>query len=295
MWAAVRYLSDAIHRMTGARPATVGGHDYPATNAIVLTTLSALEQANNVPDDLLAKAKQALAVQRRAALHANEAYYIHTESNAVYVVANQMQGLPHGVVELLLGDNAVSPQYQIGYEKLGMGPNWTYVPDFTRKPLVFNMEYAGRPGLFCRGLGPTRGEFPAPPAPPSPTRPSGTRSRRGCLRRTSRWSSATSTGRWDSVLTAGRRRGPCRVRTLEHFGPTVAANMLATGSDKGFLCVTKLGLDAARPPATPEYAGLAVAEHRQAPVQQGQDFPLHTARASTNPTGRTVRRAPPLP
>ena len=118
LWSAVRYLSDAIYRMTGSRPATVGGHDYPATNAIVLTTLSALQKATNVPAYLLTKAKRELAVKDGAPLFsANEAFYIHTESKAIYIVANQMQGLPHGVVELLLGDNAVSPQYQIGYEK----------------------------------------------------------------------------------------------------------------------------------------------------------------------------------
>ena len=42
--------------MTGNRPATVGGHDYSATNVIVLTTLSALRQGTNVPDYLPAKA-----------------------------------------------------------------------------------------------------------------------------------------------------------------------------------------------------------------------------------------------
>jgi hypothetical protein len=253
VWAAVRYLSDAIHRMTGTRPATVGGHDYSATNVIVLTTLSALRQGTNVPDDLPTKAAHALAVSKGAPLFsANEAFYIHTERNAVYIVANQLQGLPHGVVELLLGDNAVSPEYQIGYEKLGMGPNWTYLPDFTRKPLVFNMEYAGRPGLFARSLGPTRGSatgatgatiayrhikasFPKGlPAPDEPVEVSDLDWQVGF--------------RIDGVSSPGALPS----QNLESFGPTVAANMLATGSSKGFLCVTKLGPDAARPPTTPD-------------------------------------------
>jgi hypothetical protein len=250
-WSAVRYLSDAINRMTGSRPATVAGHDYSAANVIVLTTLSALQQGTNVPDGLLAKAKQALAVGKGAPLFsANEAFYIHTDSKAVYIVANQMQGLPHGVVELLLGDNAVSPQYQIGYEKLSMGPNWTHVPDFTRKPLVFNMEYAGRPGLYCRGLGPTRGSsvgatgatiayrimkasFPnGLPAPDETVE--------------------VSDRDWQVGFRIAGMSSPGALpsQNLEGFHPTVAANMLATGSDKGFLCVTKLGLDATRPPAT---------------------------------------------
>ena len=252
-WSAVRYLSDGINRMIGIRPVSVGGHSYPAANAIVLTTLSALRMAPNVPADLLANAVQALAVSNGAPLFsANEAYYIHTESKAIYIVANQMQGLTHGVVELLLGDNAAAPQYQIGYEKLGMGPDWTYVPDFFKKPLIFNMEYAGRPGLYSRGVCPTRGSqtgatgatiayaairnsFPKGlPAPDEPVELS------------------------DLDWVVGFRIVGCSSpgalpsQNMEQFHPTVAANMVATGSDKGFMCVTKLGLDAIRPPATKE-------------------------------------------
>jgi len=51
--------------------------------------------------------------------------------NAVYIVANQIQGLPHGVVELLLGRQRVSPQYRLATRNSAWGPNWTYVPDFT--------------------------------------------------------------------------------------------------------------------------------------------------------------------
>jgi hypothetical protein len=250
-WSAVRYLSDGINRMTGTRPASVGGHTYPATNAIVLTTLSALQMATNVPAYLLTNAAQALAISNGAPLFsANEAYYIHTESNAVYIVAKQMQGLPHGVAELLLGDKAVSPQYQIGYEKLGMGPDWTYVPDFTGTPLIFNMEYAGRPGLYCRALGATRGGSVGAtlatiayaairtsfsnglPAPDEPVE--------------------VSDLDWHVGFRTDGQSSPGAIpsQALEVYAKTIATNMVATGSSNGFLCVTKLGLDADRPPAT---------------------------------------------
>jgi len=46
----------------------------------------------------------------------------------------------------------------VGYEVLGMGPNWTFIPDCRKKPLIFNLEKTGRPGFYIRQLGLTSGQ-----------------------------------------------------------------------------------------------------------------------------------------
>ena len=62
------------------------------------------------------------------------------------IVANTYDGLRHGVVKLL---------ESVGYEVLGMGPNWTYVPNYTHPvaPLVFDLaDVSERPGYYLRKL-----------------------------------------------------------------------------------------------------------------------------------------------
>ena len=134
---AVQYLQEAVERMTGRKPSITIGDDL--SNSIVLTLLE------NAPEDIKGDPKiiQALSSEDKDAYNAVEAFYIRTESERIILVANTPDGLRHAVVELL---------ESVGYEVLGMGPNWTHVPDYTTKPLAFDLEISGRPGLYNRKL-----------------------------------------------------------------------------------------------------------------------------------------------
>ena len=134
---AVQYLQEAVERMTGRKPSITIGDDL--SNSIVLTLLE------NAPEDIKDDPKiiQALSSEDKDAYNAVEAFYIRTESERIILVANTPDGLRHAVVELL---------ESVGYEVLGMGPNWTHVPDYTTKPLAFDLEISGRPGLYNRKL-----------------------------------------------------------------------------------------------------------------------------------------------
>ncbi|MFA5343554.1 MAG: hypothetical protein WC381_06290, partial [Kiritimatiellia bacterium] len=160
VWSAVKYLSDGIYQMTGQRLPVASHNTYPLNNAIMLTTLEALTNSPNAPADVVSKAKAALIDDLddpyTKLYDRSEAFYIHTEASGIYIVANNFSGLGHAVVELLEGGHAV-PGYQIGYETLGMGPNWTYTPNFTAKYLIFNMEYSSHPGFYLRVIAPEWG------------------------------------------------------------------------------------------------------------------------------------------
>ncbi|MFA5344584.1 MAG: hypothetical protein WC381_11575, partial [Kiritimatiellia bacterium] len=160
VWSAVKYLRDGIYQMTGQRLPVVSHNTYPLTNAIMLTTLEALTNSPNAPADIVSKAKAALIDDLddpyTKLYDRSEAFYIHTEASGIYIVANNFSGLGHAVVELLEGEHAASG-YQIGYETLCMGPNWTYTPNFTAKNLIFNMEYSSRPGFYLRVIAPEWG------------------------------------------------------------------------------------------------------------------------------------------
>jgi hypothetical protein len=134
---AVQYLQEAVQRMTGRElPITF---DDDLSKGIVLTILE------NAAEDIKSDPKiiQALSSEDKDAYNAVEAFYIRTESERILLVANTPDGLRHAVVELL---------ESVGYEVLGMGPNWIHVPDVTTKPLTFDLEYTGRPGLYNRTL-----------------------------------------------------------------------------------------------------------------------------------------------
>ena len=133
---AVRYLREGIQRMTGKTLPVVAGKD----KGIVLTTLrEAPPEVQNDPE-----VKKALRNTGEDAYNANEAFFIRTEPDRILIVTNTAEGLNHAVAELL---------ESVGYEVLGMGPNWTYVPDFRSKPLVFKLQASGRPGFYIRSLG----------------------------------------------------------------------------------------------------------------------------------------------
>ncbi|HVF09539.1 MAG TPA: hypothetical protein VNA16_01985, partial [Abditibacteriaceae bacterium] len=112
---AVRYLREAVQRMTGKELPVVASNDL--ARGIVLTTLAGAPPELKKDPEVM----QALRNTGADAYNANEAYYVRSEPKRIVIVANTTYGLSHGVIELL---------ESAGYEALGMGPNWTHVPDY---------------------------------------------------------------------------------------------------------------------------------------------------------------------
>lgn len=143
MLSAVRYLREAVQRMTGKELPVVAGNDL--TRGIVLTTLEGAPPELKKDPAVIAALKNSGA----DAYNSNEAYYVRSEPNRVIIVANTAYGISHGIIELL---------ESVGYEALSMGPNWTHVPDYKNKPLSFSIQRSGRPGFYLRSLWPTSGQ-----------------------------------------------------------------------------------------------------------------------------------------
>ncbi len=141
---AIRFLHEGLRRMgkhglTLAPAATAGGP------RMQLTTL------RNAPPELREDPaiQQALRAEGPEADAAREAYYVRTGPGGILIVANTVDGFNHAVADLL---------EQAGYAVLGVGPNWTHVPDLAGRPLVFDTERAGRPGFFIRNLALSSGQ-----------------------------------------------------------------------------------------------------------------------------------------
>lgn len=141
---AAQFLQEGMRKMTGTEPTVVSTNDL--SKGIVLTTLAAAPA--DVRNDVAVKA--ALANNGEDSYNANEAYYVRSEKNRVLVVGNTVDGVMNGVVTLL---------GSVDYEILGMGPDWIYTPDYTKKPLVFALRDSGRPSYYQRGLGATSGQI----------------------------------------------------------------------------------------------------------------------------------------
>ncbi|MFW6039405.1 MAG: hypothetical protein ACOC9P_02905, partial [bacterium] len=140
----IDYLNEAVQKMTGA-PLPAARNDTDPSQGIILTTLEFAPQ--DVRED--PRVAQALARRDENDLAANEAYYIRSETDRLLIVANTPSGLLAGVAELL---------ESVGYEVLGMGPNWVHVPDYRDRPLVFDLERSGRPSFYLRRLVATSGQ-----------------------------------------------------------------------------------------------------------------------------------------
>jgi hypothetical protein len=225
----VDYLREAVTRMTGQTLPVVSNADLSA--GLVLTLLDdATPEIKKDPQVL-----RALRNTGQDSYNANEAFYIRSEPRRVLVVANTLDGLGDAVVELL---------ESVGYEVLGMGPNWVYAPDFHHKPLAFNLERAGRPGFYIRKLWATSGQnygVGTLMAPPDAADEAVYDSYR-------RWQLGT---RMD-----GQSMPDFPGHALQAYHDAVLKRMIATNTTAGFLVEkTTLGLDAVRPAASADNKG----------------------------------------
>jgi hypothetical protein len=134
---AVHYLREAIIRMTGKTPAVEEGGAM--SRGIVLMRLENAPPEIRNDEEIL----NALRNDGRDDYNAVEAYYLRSEPERVLVIANTWNGILAGVAALL---------ESVGYETLGVGPNWTHGPDFTNRPLIFSVRESGRPGFYLRNL-----------------------------------------------------------------------------------------------------------------------------------------------
>jgi len=134
---AARFLQEGLKRMTG--------REFPVSSGTDLSRGIILVLRANAPNDVRndVEVEQALKADPHDPYADQEAYFIRSEPTRVLLVANRPDGLLDAVVELL---------ESVDYEVLGLGPNWTYVPDYSQKPLVFSLRRSGRAGFYLRRL-----------------------------------------------------------------------------------------------------------------------------------------------
>ena len=226
---AVLFLREAIEKMTGRRLNVVNQEDTSA--GIVLTTVQATPQLLDIPE-----IRQALQSGNSNDYATNEAFYISSSADRLLLVANTASGLAAAVPALL---------ESVGYEVLGMGPNWIHVPTSYRNHLAFTMAGGDRPAYLLRNLWATSGQNYGvgtlnsgyqlvPPDEPV----------------------EYSYLRW---LTGTRMLGasipPYPGHTRQRFHVPVARYMKLHNRNEGFLALTKLGLNVDRPAPGPDTTG----------------------------------------
>lgn len=143
MGRAAHYLREGLQRMTGRAFTIVSTNDL--TKGIVLTLLDGAGEDIRLDPEV----RQALQPDPEDQYAAKEAFFIRSEPSRLLVVANTAAGLASAIVELL---------ESVEYEVLGMGPDWTHVPDYRNRPLVFAVRRAGRPSFYIRALTATSGQ-----------------------------------------------------------------------------------------------------------------------------------------
>ena len=138
-----RYLQEGLKRMTG--------QSFPIESQDDLSTGFVLVLFDSAPEDIRTDPEI-----RRGLLgdpddrYANtEAFCIRSEPSRVLLVANNVDGLCHAVVELL---------ESVDYEVLGMGPGWIHAPDYKERSLVFDVNRTGRPSFYIRQMSPSSGQ-----------------------------------------------------------------------------------------------------------------------------------------
>jgi hypothetical protein len=137
------YLKEALDKMTGRSFEIVS--DSNTSKGIILVLLSdAPIEIRHDPE-----IQNALTNIDDKQYSSNEAFFIKTEKDRVLLVANSADGLLSAAVDLM---------ESVGYEILGLGPRWTYVPDFHNKKLFLKHNRIDRPSYYIRGLTATSGQ-----------------------------------------------------------------------------------------------------------------------------------------
>ncbi len=224
--AAVNFLREGIEKICGQRLAVKNSNNL--SRGIVLTTLA------GAPDDIRndADVQNALKNDGSDAYNDREAYFIRSEKDRLFIVANTVQGLVAAVPALL---------ESVGYEILGMGPNWIHVPQKGRERLAFRIKQAGRPGYYLRGLNATSGQSYGVGTIMDPK----------LLTDPADETVDVSYRRWNlGRRTLTRSMPPFPGHALQGYHRKVVAQIRKTGNTDGFLGTVKLGQDTERPKAS---------------------------------------------
>jgi len=226
-WGAAAYLEEGVRRMTGRSLAVESGPDID--RGIVLLTLAGAPDALRTDPEIVA----ALAENGTDDYAHVEAYHVRTEADRVLIVANRAAGLMNGVVHLL---------ESVGYEVLGMGPDWIHVPDRS-DGLAFELRASGRPSWYLRELTATSGQYYGVGTVYSPTAtPLVDPADEYVDESYWRWRVGTRT--WGASMPTFPGHA------LQAHHAAVLQEMVARGSTEGFLATSLLGLEADRPAAT---------------------------------------------
>ncbi|MBL8827063.1 MAG: hypothetical protein JNM18_08760 [Planctomycetaceae bacterium] len=224
----IEFLQEAVRRLTDATPAVKSGTD--TSHGIIFVRWA--DAPRELRDD--AKIKTALANDGSDPYNHREAFYLRSERDRLWIVANTIDGWLAAIPTLL---------ETVDYEVLGMGPNWTYVPGEHRQRLAFDVELTSRPSYYLRQLSPTSGQSYGV----------GTISERAKLPLVDPADEYVerSYARWAiGIRNAGRSMPPFPGHAMQAHHRAIVEHMLRTGSKQGFLTAnTTLGPDAARPAA----------------------------------------------
>lgn len=238
---AVIFCQEGIQKMT-SRALDVRSLD-DLSSGIVFTTLEGATA--DIRDD--PEVQAALADDGTGPHNPYQAFFVRSEAKRVLLVANSFDGLLAASEELLAS---------VGYEVLGMGPNWIYAPDHSHV-LRFNLEKAGRPGYYVRNLWATSAQDMGVGTIYDPdlndradetadhSRPADETVDRSYRR----WRvGARIAGRWSIPPYPGHALGRSHRK--------VAERIRETDEVTGFLAPTRLGLDSERQQTKPEEAYL---------------------------------------
>ena len=227
---ALEFLQEALGKLTGDKPTVRSGDDLARGIVVVLKHQAPADIRND------AAVQQALRNDGSDSYNDREAFFCRSEANRLLIVANTIDGLVAAMPALL---------ESVGYEVLGMGPNWVHVPrEFRSKP-VFDVALAGRPSYYLRAISPTTGQsYGVGTIMVTPKQKLSDPADEPVNASYARWAIGAR------IMPRSMASFPGHA--LYQYHKRVAAEMVATGSPIGFLTPENhLGLDADRPAASP--------------------------------------------
>ena len=225
------YIREGVKRMTGQELPIVNRADL--SKGIVLTLFANASQELRKDPEVI----DALKNTGKDSYNDKEAFFIRSEGKRLLIIANTIDGLLDAIPAMM---------EPLGYEVLGMGPDWIYAPDYHNKPLTITINKPGRPGYYSRMLVATSGQdygcgtiFEQKLADPADENVDA-----------SYW-------RWRiGMRILGKSMPPFPGHSLQAYHRAVVAKMKETHTTDGFLVPkATLGPDANRPAADAGNAG----------------------------------------
>jgi hypothetical protein len=137
------YILEGMNRMTGKSFSISASSDL--SKGIILTTLASSDDSIRNNADVILALSNSFGNEHDK----RESFFIKSEKERVFIVANNPDGLMAGASALM---------ESVGYEALGMGQNWMYAPSYRDKVLKFDIYQSGKPSYYLRSFIPTSGQ-----------------------------------------------------------------------------------------------------------------------------------------